>query len=125
LNRLSGDWEPQPGTTGACSLMGEACPAARAGSLRPPRVRRAAAAIRRRWSCAGLQDPRCPAWLVRACIVVNLVAGVSPEEARAIWPGGRRDRCSTKEGFPNSSRLKHARICRNEDVTFLHTCALA
>jgi hypothetical protein len=33
----------------------------------------------------------------------------TPEEAWAIWLGGRRrDRCSTKEGFLSSSRLQHA-----------------
>jgi hypothetical protein len=79
------------------------------GYIRPaPGVRRAAAGTRRCWSCVGLQDPPQPAWLVRACIVVNLVAGVRPEEARAIWRGGRQDRCSTKEGFPSSSGPQHA-----------------
>jgi hypothetical protein len=68
--------------------MGEACPAARAAaSLRPPGMRRAAAGTCRRWSCVGLQDPRRPARLVHACIVMSLVAGVRPDEARAIWPG--------------------------------------
>jgi hypothetical protein len=79
------------------------------GYIRPaPGVRRAAAGTRRCWSCVGLQDPPQPAWLVRAGIVVNLVAGVRPEEARAIWRGGRQDRCSTKEGFPSSSGPQHA-----------------
>ena len=84
--------------------------AARPASLRPPGCavrRQAPAAAGAAW---GLQDPRCPAWLVHACIVVSLAAGVHPEEARAIWLGGRRDRCSTKEGFPGSSRLQHALI---------------
>jgi hypothetical protein len=56
----------------------------------------------------GLQGPRCPAWLVHACIVVSLGGWRAPEEARAIWRGGRRDGCSPKEGFPGSSRLQHA-----------------
>jgi hypothetical protein len=56
----------------------------------------------------GLQDPRCPAWLVHACTVVSLVARVRLEEAWAIWLGGRRVRRSTKEGFRGSSRLQHA-----------------
>jgi hypothetical protein len=30
----------------------------------------------------GLQDPRCLAWLVHACIVVSLAVGVRPGEAR-------------------------------------------
>jgi hypothetical protein len=56
----------------------------------------------------GLQGSRCPAWLVHACIVVSLGGWRAPEEARAIWRGGRRDGCSPKEGFPGSSRLQHA-----------------
>ena len=32
----------------------------------------------------GLKDPRRPASLLHACIVVSLMAGVRPEEARAI-----------------------------------------
>jgi hypothetical protein len=35
---------------------------------------------------------------------VSLVAGVCPGEARAIWQGGRRDRCSTKEGVKAAAR---------------------
>jgi hypothetical protein len=80
----------------------------------PPalRVRRAAVGTRRRRSCVGT-----------AGSAVSGVAGVRlhgcepggwlrPEEARAIWLGGRRDRCSTKEGFPSSSRLQHALVPR-------------
>ena len=93
--------------------MREACPAAGATSVRPPGVRRAAAGTRRCWSCVGLLDPPRPAWLVRACIVVSLVAGARPEEARAIWRGGRQDRCSAKEAFPSSSRLQHALMPRS------------
>jgi hypothetical protein len=33
---------------------------------------------------AGLKDPRRPASLMHACIAVSLMAGVRPEEARAI-----------------------------------------
>ena len=33
---------------------------------------------------AGLKDPRRPVALMHACIVVSLMAGVRPEEARAI-----------------------------------------
>jgi hypothetical protein len=39
----------------------------------------------RHWSgTARLKDPRRPALLMHACIVVSLMAGVRPEEARAI-----------------------------------------
>jgi hypothetical protein len=50
---------------------------------------------------------------------VSLVACVCLEcqEARAIWQGGRRDRCSTKEGVKAAART-HA--CRDEDVAYMH-----
>jgi hypothetical protein len=46
------------------------------------RRRQAPPALKRH---AGLKDPRRPASLMHACIVVSLMAGVRPEEARAIW----------------------------------------
>jgi hypothetical protein len=46
-----------------------------------PRRRRALSALERH---AGLTDPRRPAALMHACIVVSLMAGVRLEEARAI-----------------------------------------
>jgi hypothetical protein len=46
-----------------------------------PRRRQAPPALKRR---AGLKDPRRPASLMHAYIVVSLMAGVRPEEARAI-----------------------------------------
>ena len=57
-------------------------------------LRPAGCAVRRRQAPpvlkrhAGLKDPRRPASLMHAYIVVNLMAGVRPEEARAM--GGRR-----------------------------------
>jgi hypothetical protein len=81
--------------------------AAMAASLRPP----GCAVQRQAFAGAGsarggrIRGVR-PSWC--ACLVVSRVAGVRPEEARAIWLGGRRDRCSTEEGFPGSSRLQHA-----------------
>ena len=74
-----------------------------AASLRPPgcAVQRQALA-----GAGSARDGRIrgvrPSWC--ACLVVSQVAGARPEEARAIWLGGRRDRCSTKEGFPGSSK---------------------
>jgi hypothetical protein len=68
-----------------------------------------------------LQDPRCRAWLVHAWMVVSLVAGVGPAEARAIWQGGRRDRCSTKEGVKAAART-HAEM---STLRCAHSCALS
>ena len=104
---LIGDWEPRPGTTRACSLVREACLAAMAASLRPPGCAVQRQALAGAGSARGgrIRGVR-PSWC--ACLVVSQVAGARPEEARAIWLGGRRDRCSTKEGFPGSSRLQHA-----------------
>jgi hypothetical protein len=45
------------------------------------RRRQAPPALKRH---TGLKDPRRPASLLHACIVVSLMAGVCPEEARAI-----------------------------------------
>jgi hypothetical protein len=45
------------------------------------RRRQATPALERQ---AGLKDPRRPASLMHACIAVSLMAGVRPEEARAI-----------------------------------------
>src|ERR1700685_2937319 len=70
-----------------------------------------------RRSCVGLQDSRCRAWLVHARIVVSLVAGVCPEEARAIWQGGRRGRCSTKEGVKAAART-HAEMRASRSACF-------
>jgi hypothetical protein len=39
---------------------------------------------------AGLKDPRRPAALMHAYIVVSLMAGLHPEEARDRAPGGRQ-----------------------------------
>ena len=82
----------------------------RSGSLI---VRGAVARTRRHWSRrVGHRNPRCPAWLVQACSVLSLDGWLRLVGARAIWLGGRRDRCSTKEGFPGSSRLQHALMPR-------------
>jgi hypothetical protein len=78
-----------------------------AASLRPPGCAVQRQALAGAGSARGgrIRGVR-PGWC--ACLVVSQVAGGRPEEARAIWLGGRRDRCSTKEGFPGSSRLQHA-----------------
>ena len=56
-----------------------------AASPSTTRARRADGRHRRHWSgTQGLKDPRRPASLVHAYIVVSLMAGVRPEEARAI-----------------------------------------
>jgi len=71
----------------------------------------------------GLQGPRCPVWLVHACIIVSLGGWRAPEEAGAIWRGGRRDGCSPKEGFPGSSRLQHALMPNSGHCEFVYICA--
>ena len=67
---------------------------------------------------AGLKDPRRPALLMHACIVVSLMAGVRPEEARAIgWEeAGAKTRrpsprcpASSRQREPPSRRLRHQR----------------
>jgi len=102
--------------------MWQACPAARAASFRPP----GAPCGGRHPPSRGLQGPRCTAWLVHACIVVSLGGWPAPEEARAIWRGGRRDGCPPKEGFPGSSRLQHALMPNSGRCTcarFMHSHA--
>jgi hypothetical protein len=60
-------------------------PAAMAASPPATRARRRQAPALERHG--GLKDPRRPASLLYACILVSLMAGVRPEEARAIgWP---------------------------------------
>ena len=55
----------------------------------------------------GRRNRRCPAWLVPACIVVSLAAGVRPEEARAI--GWKEDGIGLDEGrLPELVKLQHA-----------------
>ena len=83
------------------------------GYIRPaPGVRRAAAGTRRCWSCAGLQDPLRPAWLVRACIVVSLVAGVRPEEGPGDLAGRKAGSVLDEGRLPE---LVKAAACTHAD----------
>ena len=114
LSQLDGTFETLIGDSGTtagnhpCMLPGEgSVPGGHGRVPAATRVRRAAAGLAGAGSARGgrIRGVR-PSWC--ACLVVSQVAGARPEEARAIWLGGRRDRCSTKEGFPGSSRLQHA-----------------
>jgi hypothetical protein len=55
-----------------------------AASLRPPRRAAPTAGTADTGAARRLKDPRRPVALMHACIVVSLMAGVRPEEARAI-----------------------------------------
>ncbi len=91
--------------------------------LRPP-----GRAVRRRQALPvlerhpGLKDPRRPASLMHACIVVSPMAGVRPEEARAIgWEEAGAETSRPSRRCPASSRQREppGRCLRHQRAAWL------
>ena len=66
----------------------------------------------------GRRNRRCPAWLVPACIVVSLAAGVRPEEARAI--GWKKDGIGARRRKASRARQATARTHADVRVPLQH-----
>jgi hypothetical protein len=70
----------------------------------------------------GLQGPRCPAWLVHACIVVSLGGWHAPEETGRF--GGEEDGMGVQRRKASRARQGcSTHSCRNEYFILTHTYA--